>query len=230
MNEAIIGFVGVLIGVVATLGKDALSYWTRRRKAGRYAAIRIVSVLDLYVEQCVGVVGDDGTAEGRPAGRTEQGQDYLVAQVATPEPPTFPDDIDWTSINADLMYRVLALPNLAAQTERIICAANEHAYPPDFEEFFEARQEGYADLGLEALELAKALQQKFKLPKQSLDIGNPDWDSATFLLERKQDMLRLREAQRRANTEMWDRLSEPSQRNGEPNTDSGSSPGKDAKE
>ncbi|MGB3805865.1 MAG: hypothetical protein WA936_01560, partial [Erythrobacter sp.] len=180
MSEAIIGFVGVLIGVGVTLVKDAISYWTKRRNAGRYAAIRIVSILDLYVEQCVSVVGDDGTSEGRPAGRTDQGQEYLIAQVATPEPPTFPDDIDWTSINADIMYRVLALPNLAAKTERIISAANEHAFPPDFDEFFEARQEGYADLGFEALELVTVLQHKFKLPKRSIGIGNPDWDSKAF--------------------------------------------------
>jgi len=206
MNEAAIGFVGVLIGVVATIGKDVLSYWTGRRNAGRYAAVRIVCVLDRYVEQCVAVVGDDGTMEGRPAGRTDSGEEYYDPQVDSPEPPVFPDDIDWTSINPDLMYRVLALPNLALGTERFVVAASEHSFPPDYAEVFHARWEGYADLGLEALSITTALRRKFNLPEPSIAIGDPEWDSATFFREKKEQVFRLREAERASNAEMWDRI------------------------
>lgn len=199
MNEAIIGFVGVLVGVFATIGKDAVSYWIGRRNAGRYAAVRIVCILDQYVEKCVEVVADDGTAEGRPAGRTESGEEYYSAQVDSPEPPAFPDDIDWTSINPDLMYRILALPNLALGTERFIRGASEHSFAPDFEEFFQSRWEGYADLGLEALEIIAALRRTFGLPRPSIAIGNPEWDAASFLRQKKDKVLSLRESERVAN-------------------------------
>jgi hypothetical protein len=204
MSEAIIGFIGVLIGVVATLGKDFVSYWIGRRNAGRYAAVRIVCVLDQYVEKCVEVVGDDGTVEGCPAGRTVSGEEYYQPQVDSPKPPVFPNDIDWTSINPDLMYQVLALPNLALGTERFIMAAAEHAFPPDYAEVFQARWEGYADLGIEALSIVTALRRQFKLPKPSIEIGNPDWDSGSFFRNKKEEVLRMREAERAANAKMWD--------------------------
>jgi hypothetical protein len=53
------------------------------------------------------------------------------------------------------------------------------------EEGFEARLEGYADLGLEALSIADALRGTFKLPKLTIAIGNADWDSEQFLRDKK---------------------------------------------
>lgn len=206
MNEAIIGFVGVLIGVIATVGKDLVSYWTGKRKAGRYAAVRLVCVLDQYVEKCVEVAGDDGTAYGRPAGRTYDGEEYNCAQVDLPDPPAFPDDIDWTSLDPDLMYRVLALPNLALGTERFICSEAEHSTPPDYSEEFWARWEGYADLGLEAASIASTLRSQFTLPESSIEIGNLDWDSTVFLQETKDNTVRAREAQRALSAKMWDEM------------------------
>lgn len=216
MNDAIIGFVGVVIGVVATIGKDVVSYWIGRRNAGRYAAVRIVCVLDQYVEKCVAVVGDDGTMEGRPAGLTHSGEEYYDPQVASPEPPDFPDDIDWISIDPDLMYRVLALPNLTLGTERFVVAAAEHSFPPDYAEVFQARWEGYADLGLEALSITTALRRKFNLPEPSIEIGDPEWDSASFFREKKEEVLRLREAERASNAEMWTRLTKQSDTKAQP--------------
>lgn len=203
MNEAVIGFAGVLVGVIATIGKDVVSHWIEKRSAGRYAAVRIVCILDQYVEKCVEVVADDGTAEGRPAGRTSSGEEYYSAQIDSPEPPAFPDDINWTSIKPELMYRILALPNLALETERFVRAASEHSFPPDYAEFFHARWEGYADLGLEALEIIAALRGSFGLPKPAIAIGNPDWDAARFLRQKKDEMLSLRETERAANNALW---------------------------
>lgn len=199
MSDAVIGFAGVLVGVIAAIGKDVVSHWIGKLNSGRYAAVRIVCILDQYVEKCVEVVDDDGTTEGRPAGRTSSGEEYYSAQIASPEPPAFPDDIDWTSIKPELMYRVLALPNLALGTERFVRAASEHSYPPDYAEFFQARWEGYADLGLEALEIIAALRRAFGLPKPSIAIGNPDWDAARFFRQKKDEVLSLREAERSAN-------------------------------
>lgn len=208
MSDALIGLAGVVVGVLAALGKEAVSYWTGRRNAGRYAAVRIVCVLDEYVEKCVDVVHDDGTREGRPAGRTDGGEEYLSAQVDSPEPPEFADDIDWTSISPDLMYRVLALPNLAVRTERFISAASEHASPPDYDEFFRARWEGYADLGLEALGIANELRRQFKLPLTSLEAGNHNWDAARFFRKKKEEVEILWERERASNAKMWEQIAE----------------------
>jgi len=204
MSAAVIGFVGVLVGVFATLGKDTVSYWIAKRKNGRYAAVRIVCVLDQFVEKCVEVVGDDGTAYGRPAGRTEGGEEYLLPQVSLPKPPIFPDDVEWTAITPDLMYRVLSLPNLAIGTNRFIGAEAEHSSLPDYPEVFRARCEGYADLGLEAASIALALRSQFELPESAIEIGNLDWNAVAFLQESKNSVITAREAQQRLSAKMWE--------------------------
>ena len=192
MSNAFAGFIGVLLGASIGILKDLFAYWAGRRRRGRYAAVRIICVLDQYVEKCVQVVSDDGTTQGQPGGRYSSGEEYLEAQVRSPEPPTFPADIDWTSLSPNLMYRVLELPNRAAETERFILGATEHSFPPDFDDFFEARWEGYADLGLEALGIAEELRRQFKLPKSLIAIGNPDWNSTKFLQGKKAEVERLR--------------------------------------
>lgn len=205
MSDALIGLAGVVVGVLAALGKDVVSYWAGRRNAGRYAAVRIICVLDEYVEKCVEVVHDDGTSQGRPAGRFDSGEEYYSAQVDSPPPPVFADDIDWTSISPDLMYRVLALPNLAVRTERFISDASEHSYPPDYGEFFRARWEGYADLGLEALSIATVLRRQFNLPLTSMEAGHHNWDAARFFRKKKEELAILLEREIASSADMWER-------------------------
>ena len=64
IGGAIIGFVGVIVGGGLTIAKDVAAHWFGRRRAARFAAVRIICVLDQYVEKCVEVVYDDGTVQG----------------------------------------------------------------------------------------------------------------------------------------------------------------------
>ena len=185
MIEAVIGLVGVFVGGLIAVSKEVLtSYWERRRN-GSYAAMRIVGVIDQFVETCVDVVSDDGTVQGQYAGRTEDGEEYLIAQVSCPSELVFPDDIEWKSIGSLLMYRVLALPNKVKQANRYIDASADNSFQPDFDEVFEARHQSYADLGLEALDLASQLRQEFNIPAPSRPTWNPDWDPNIFFLNHK---------------------------------------------
>jgi len=181
MSEAIIGLVGVVVGSMIAISKDTWSSWMERRREGSYAAIRLICILEEYADKCIDVVGDDGTAYGRPARRTEGGEEYCEAQVKTPEPLDFPEDISWRSIHESLMHRTLALTNKARSTDRHISASGEHAFPPDFEEFFGPRQEGYAQLGLDALEVADDLREKFRISVKSRAELNSDWEPMAFL-------------------------------------------------
>ena len=192
MSAAIIGLVGVILGSILTSFKDWVAHFFAQRRNGRYAAVRIISVLDEYVQKCVAVVSDDGISEGRPAGRTEHGEEYYAPQVKCPEPPIFPSDIDWKSICFKLMYRVLTLPNTARETDRYIHASSEISFPPDYDEFFEARQEGYASLGLEALAIVKELRNEFSLPSIPAEVLNQDWDAQKFFQDKRDKIETLR--------------------------------------
>ncbi len=184
MMEAWIGLAGVIVGSFITISKDTWLSWIERRRSGSYAAIRLTCTLEEYADKCIDVVLDDGTAYGQPAGRTDDGQEYHAAQAELPAPPDYPDDIDWRSLNEPLMHRVLALPNMARSTDRHIDIAAEHAFPPYYEEAFEARQKGYAHLGIEALETAKELRQRFKISAKGRTDLNVDWDAEAFLRDR----------------------------------------------
>jgi hypothetical protein len=61
------------------------------------------------------------------------------------------------------MHRIVALPNTARRTNRYIGSSTEFAFPPNYDDYFEARQEGYARLGAEALEIAAELRTQFRV-------------------------------------------------------------------
>lgn len=159
------GLLGAIIG-------SACSWWVNtqsvKRKA-RYLAIRIVCLLDKYIEDCVSVVNDDGLCYGS---RTEDG--FLEPQVACPSTPIFPDDIDWKSINYDLMYEILSFPSNMEAADGMISNVSEFdATPPDYEEFFEERAFQYAELGITAHKLAQKLRDQYTIPAQNYDEWNP---------------------------------------------------------
>lgn len=206
MSEAIIGLLGVILGGTLAVSKDLVAYIVKRKHNGRYAAVRIISMLYEYAQKCVAVVFDDGTLQGRPAGRTEHGEEFYDPQIACPEPPIFPDDIDWRSISFKLMYRILALPNTARETDRYITASAEHAFPPDYDELFVARQEGYASLGLEALDLVEQLRQEFDLPAVPPKFWNPDWDARKFLTDKQVEFQSRRRIDTTASARMIEEL------------------------
>ncbi len=166
---AAVGIVGVVIGSFLTLLREIWSDSRMRTRHARYLAIRVVCILDKYVENCAEVVADDGLCEGR---RDEQG--CLQAQVSTPPPPAFPEGLDWKSIDHALMYRLLSVPNQAEAADRKIDFVWQYvAGPPDLEEFFEERQDQYATLGLAAFALTQEMRAKYDIPRQTLGEWNP---------------------------------------------------------
>ncbi|MXU65922.1 hypothetical protein [Oceanomicrobium pacificus] len=183
MIAALIGLVGVVVGSLIVAAKETLSARAERKRNATYSAMRIVCELDHLVEICVAVVYDDGTEMGQLAGRMEDGQEYAIAQVDCPKELVFADDIVWKSLSGDLMYRALALPNRLQQANRNIYYWGRNASLPYLREYFEARQESYSALGLEALALADAFRQRFGMPNRSEPAWKTDRDPKTLFQE-----------------------------------------------
>ena len=168
MSAVFFSLIGVVVGALLTLVRDI---WADRRTLGRnarYLAIRVVCILDKYVEHCAEVVLDDGLSRGQ---RDSDG--CLRAQVSPPDSPVFPQDVDWKSINPELMYQILSLPNEADAAARRVDAAWEISDPPDFEELFEERQYQYGKLGLTAFALTEEIRKKYRIPTPNLGEWNP---------------------------------------------------------
>jgi hypothetical protein len=143
----------------------------------RYLAIRVVCILDKFQDHCVDVVRDDGTDfQGK-----RNAEVYLEAQVALPESPLFPADVDWKSIKPDLMYRILSLHSQVEGARRSIASTAEFTSPPDFEEFFKERRYQYSKLGLTAAELAWELRKTYTIADR--DCG--DWNPVEHLKHHK---------------------------------------------
>ena len=181
MIEAVIGLVGVVVGSAITISKDAWVSKLERRREGSYSAIRLICILEEYADRCIDVVDDDGTAYGQLAGQTKVSEEYCKAQEKAPDPLVFPDDIAWRSIKEPLMHRTLALPNMARSTDRHVSVSSDFASPPYYDEYFKARQEGYARLGLEALEIADCLRKQFGVSAKGRAKLNSDWDPERHL-------------------------------------------------
>jgi hypothetical protein len=188
MSEAIFGFIGVIVGALIPWIREWLREKKQRKEHAIYLAAQLICILDEYMEKCCDVVADDGTIYGMPA----RSDGTYFPQVATPE-LIYPKDIDWKSIEGNLMYDLLALPNNARKTDRYISNSADHASPPDHDELFEARWEGYANLGLKAISLTDALRATYKLPSENFEI-NPNWNAKQFLEEK---ITKLEQARKR---------------------------------
>ncbi len=152
--------VGVLVGVGITWVRDALSQRTTRRRNAHYLALRVVCLLDRYIEDCAKVADDDGSS---PNQQNEKGDSHPMTDL--PAAPAFPADVDWKSIDQRVAYRLVSMDNEATRANWIISGAAENAFPPDFAELFEERRYQYAHLGLRALDIARELRTEYKIPE-----------------------------------------------------------------
>jgi hypothetical protein len=155
----------------------------------RYLAIRIVCVLDKYLEDCASTAIDSGQED-------ENGNS--IAQVSAPLAPTYPSDVNWKSINDTMMYKILALPAAADRAANYVSGADENSFPPDFSEYFEARSQQYSVLGLQAHELTVELRKKYGIQ----EIQNRSWDPVQHL----KDALKEIEDRHKKNAAAWEEI------------------------
>lgn len=185
MSEALFTILGVLIGSFIPLIKELVLEKRLRADHANYLAVRVICILDEYVDKCIEVVGDNGTIMGQASERDESGGEHYRPVVRLPAAPNFPADVDWKSIDSALMYRILTLPNSVRETDsHIQWAGDEEAWPPYYEEVYKARHKGYAKLGLEAIAIIDHLRVTYKLPKKIHATQNVDWNPKNILEEK----------------------------------------------
>jgi hypothetical protein len=170
MNIAVVsvlsGFLGVFVGVVMPISRE----WLARSRDARYLAIRIVCILDRYVEDCASAAIDSGE---------EDAEGFNRARVSAPPPPGYPSDVNWKSIDHTLMYKLLALPAAADRAANYVAAVGENTSGPDESEWFEARSHQYSLLGLQAHTLTETLREEYEIP----EIPDRSWDPVSHLRE-----------------------------------------------
>lgn len=173
-SQVIWGLLGVIVGSVLATIKDLTLDWWHQRRNKRYAAVRIVSLLDVFIDRCRDVATDEGEEQFQA-----HGHGTIQPTVRAPECPDFPDDIVWNSLNPQLVYRIMALPALLSETQAAASYALAYASPPDGADFIQQRRYGFAKLGLLTLEIANDLRKAAKLAARLAE--DAEWSSAVKL-------------------------------------------------
>ena len=171
MAEAIFGFIGVIIGSVLPWIQACLKRKRDEAKEARYLAIRCVCVLDKFVEDCMDVIKDDGLSCGE---RNIEG--CLEPQVIAPGPPKFPNDVDWRSVDQEIMYKLISFPSEVEAGDRMIAHTKDFAYPPNFEDWFLERKYYYCTFGIHAYNLSNELTNKYGIKKKVYNNWEPESD------------------------------------------------------
>lgn len=196
-------FATAALGILGTLGGVFGGHWMGLRKDRKlrqdeldrhayYLAIRVVCSLDPFVTGCCEVVNDDGMTD-------QDGE--VVARVEYPN-LMLPADVEWKSINAKLMYRIIGFQNEIDGAGQSISFWAQESGPPNYDEYFEERILQYGKLGLAALALADELRQIYGIPAR--DFGN--WDPKSILKEATGKITKEREDARARQAEFMSSL------------------------
>ena len=158
LSSTLLPLVGVIVGAGITWIRDMWAQRTMRSRNAHYFALRVVCLLDRYIEDCATVAEDDGSSP-------DQKNEHECSHPRTdlPAAPVFPTDLDWKSIDQRIVYKLVSMENEATRAKWMISGAEENAFPPDYAEAFEERRYQYARLGLSALTLAQELRAKYEI-------------------------------------------------------------------
>ena len=166
----------------AALGGVYLAHYFTRRREERAAAVKLASerlfiatelvfLLEQFAQESAAVATDDGYENQN--GRTVPAKKYPVLNISAITG-------DWRVLPAKLMYRIRELPVMQGEADRTVNEAE--LIPPDYDEFFEARQYQYTRLGLKALIQARRLRRLVGLPHTRLDATR--WSAQNVLWQK----------------------------------------------
>ncbi|MDT0355674.1 hypothetical protein RJO15_07855 [Herbaspirillum huttiense F1] len=188
--SAVAGLLGVCVGGAIAWIRESLKEKKGDKKELLLLAILVSAHLDRFVDGCVAVAFDDGSAYGQPSG--EDGQTY----EPTTEIPIFDPlslEVEWRVLPPALMQRVLSLPHRVEKMQRKLADIVEYDHGPHYEQFFAARQWDFTLLALEVSETIQKLRAHAKLPDEPEIEG--EWDRTAHLEDFKKDLVEKRAEQ-----------------------------------
>lgn len=170
---------GLWIASRLTEAREGKKDKIRIDKEAIYIAILLTAHLDKVVTSCLQVAYDDGTSEGRPAGN--DGQTYRPT-TSTPVFNPLQIESDWRVLPTELMQGILELPDKIERLNNRHEGIAEAEGPPDYAEYFQARQYDFAQLGLETSKLMSDLRTHAGIPFKEPNEG--DWTRDHWFTEK----------------------------------------------
>ncbi len=124
-----------------------------------FISTELIFLLEEFAEGCARVATDNGHENNKHVTAPSAPQPELSYSAVTG---------DWRVLPFRLMYKLRELPVLKTESDRTIDAAD--FIPPEFDEFFEARQYEFTRLGLKAIILARRLRKLASFPESRLNV------------------------------------------------------------
>jgi len=194
---------GGILGFALSITKDYFFANKKKKTESYYLAIIVSASLERFISKCIEVACDEGEYD-------EKG--YLNTRISTPNFKPMDLDVSWQSLEKELLYDILRLPEKINEANSYISAASEYAAnPPDYEEFFEARHLRYSEVGLIACSILKKLQLLAKLPQNEPHgwVKSPE----EMLSQQKSEVDKVIEARNKRNKETLKKISSMAEKN-----------------
>jgi len=193
MEIALVGLLGVVLGSVISILHKLLDDHRAKKKRAEYLAIRVVYIIEKFMEECFLVAGDDGEMYGRDK------DGCIQLQTKLPELGFESLDVDWQSLPFDIMYEILNFPSDVRASNGLIDSVYEYvASPPDYGEWVEERQFQYSKLGLKANDISIKLREKYCMPIKLFE----NWDPVEHLKHVNSKILGIRQEREVRNHEL----------------------------
>jgi len=194
MEKVVIVILGGFFGFALSMFKDYFFAIKRQKTERYYLAIIVSASLETFISKCIEVVCDDGRYGERG---------YRESQVRTPDFEPMQLDVVWQSLDKELLYELLTLPEKINDANAHISSVAEHvAWAPDFEEFFDIRKLKYSELGLLACSITEKLRSAAKLPPYV----QGEWSPETIFNEQKEIAQKAIAATEKRNREAYANL------------------------
>lgn len=137
------GVISALASSVLTWVGDLVRSRSRSKRYRTYLCIRVTSTLEAYAISCAEVI---------EAAEAYYGQTEIPLVVSLPEPPLYPNDIEWNSIDPKIAYRLMSFLNEHEARSADVRYANQFEGNP-----FDG-EEAARSTGKKAYELANVLR------------------------------------------------------------------------
>ena len=129
MTQAIIGFAGVVVGSLMIILYQVVVERRDRGKKARYLAVRVVCILDDFIDECQAVKLNADHNLGLGIDEIRLG--LVDFSVPMPNRLILPDDLDWTSIETIIAYDIFSFINKVAIYDRDVQSIHAGIDDPD---------------------------------------------------------------------------------------------------
>lgn len=180
---AVASLVGVIIGGSMTSLQKWIEYRATKGTTARYLASRLITTLDHFMAECLVIAEDHGTAE----------PDGAISAKPLPKLELDKLDVDWKSVDSEVVYLALRIPNEHAVAVRAIASGYDRDVVPYHD--FEERQFRFAHLGI----IAYGLINEKLIQISGLKLKNQGRDELADRLEKIFSEISEQRAKRQAD-------------------------------